>query len=86
MLFLNSELRLQLLEVSTAIVPLRIGNKVFFDTGKIIQSGESSDKWHNGYGFGIYIVPLEERFTLSASVGFSSEETALLRIRLGTVF
>ncbi len=86
MLFLDSELWLQLLEVSTTIVPLRIGIKGFFDTGKIIQSGESSDKWHNGYGFGIFIVPLKERFTLSASVGFSSEETALLRIGLGSVF
>jgi hypothetical protein len=85
-LFFNSELRMKLFDLHTQIVPMQVGVKGFFDSGKIVEDKPGSTKWHNGYGFGIFIVPLEARFALNASVGFSDEETVLLRFGLGTTF
>jgi hypothetical protein len=84
--FFNSELRLQFFDVKTALVPIRVGLTGFFDTGRIFQSGEDSNKWHMGYGFGIYLVPLESRYTLNLSAGFSEEESLLITFGLGGSF
>lgn len=84
--FFNSELRLQLFDVHTAFVPIKIGLKGFFDTGRIFQTGEDSKKWHNGYGFGIFIVPLEARYTFNLSAGFSEEESLLITFGFGSAF
>jgi hypothetical protein len=50
------------------------------------MNNEHSNYWHKGYGGGIYVVPLDERFTCSASVAFSEEETAFFLISLGKAF
>ena len=81
----NSELRLLLLKIATSAAPIKIGIKGFFDTGRIVQKGDS-EKWHNGYGFGIYLIPLDRRFTFSASAAFSDEETMFLNFTLGAAF
>lgn len=86
MAFFNSELRAQLFDVKTLLVPLRIGLRGFYDTGRIFQSGEDSKTWHSGYGFGLYIVPLEATYTLHLSASFSSEESLLITFGLGGTF
>ena len=86
MAFFNSELRLQFFDLKTVLVPIRVGITGFFDAGQIFQSGEDSDKWHTGYGFGIYVVPLEARYTLNLSAGFSEEESLLITFGLGGAF
>jgi len=58
----------------------------FYDTGRIFQSGEDSKTWHSGYGFGLYIVPLEATYTLHLSASFSSEESLLITFGLGGTF
>ena len=85
-LFLNTELRLQLSKIKTAIAPVVIGIKGFFDTGKVIQNEVTSKIWHKGYGFGIFIIPLEESLTLDFTFGYSEEESALIQFQLGKVF
>jgi outer membrane protein assembly factor BamA len=85
-LFINSELRLQLLDVKTSVVPIKLGVKGFYDSGRVYVNKEYSSNWHKGYGGGMYIVPLDKRFTCSASVAFSKEETAFFLISLGKVF
>ncbi len=84
--FMNSDLRFHLADIKSSVIPMRFGGKLFFDSGRVIQSGENSDKWHNGYGFGFYLVPLEKSFTLNVSAGFSEEESMLIKFALGTVF
>lgn len=46
----------------------------------------TSKKWHKGYGFGIFIIPLEESFTFDFTLGYSEEESALILFQLGKVF
>ncbi|MDP2366562.1 MAG: hypothetical protein Q8M94_22635, partial [Ignavibacteria bacterium] len=66
------------------LVPLKVGALGFFNSGKIFQRNESSIKWHNGYGFGIFIVPLREDFTFHTTFGFSEEEKMLVELGIGT--
>jgi outer membrane protein assembly factor BamA len=84
--FFNSELRMKLFVLHTQIVPMQFGMKGFFDSGQIVEDKLNFKNWHKGYGFGFFIIPLEARFALNASVGFSDEETVLLRFGLGTTF
>jgi hypothetical protein len=86
MAFLNTELRVQLFNVKTLLVPLRIGVRGFYDTGRIFQSDEDSKTWHSGYGFGLYIVPLEATYTFHLSAAFSDEESLLITFGLAGAF
>jgi hypothetical protein len=84
--FFNSELRVQLFSLKTLLIPLRIGLRGFYDTGRIFQSGKDSNIWHSGYGFGLYIVPLVPTYTLHLSAAFSDEESLLITFGLGGAF
>lgn len=86
MVFFNSDLRLHLLYWHTSVVPVQIGIKGFFDSGKIVNDTINNRKWHNGWGIGFYFVPLEKDFTLNTSIGFSDEENGLFTIGIGTAF
>ncbi len=83
MLFFQSFLRFNLLGLKGTPVPLKLGLLTFFNTGRIFQSGEKSNKWHNGYGFGIFIIPYKEDFTFHATFGFSEEESLLFGFGIG---
>ncbi len=85
-IYFNSELRLQLLDRYTPLFPIKLGIKAFFDTGRVYYSGDAneSNKWHMGYGGGIYVVPFEEEFIISVSIGFSDEESFYPVIGFGT--
>ncbi|MDX1476233.1 MAG: hypothetical protein R3301_00960 [Saprospiraceae bacterium] len=85
-LFLNSDLRIQLVDKPSALVPHKIGLILFYDVGRVYVNGESSNKWHSGYGVGIYYVPLRERFALRLSAAFSEEESGLFKISFGQSF
>lgn len=84
--FLNSELRVQLLDTKTKLIPLKIGLRGFVDSGRVFDDLNDDNGWHTGYGAGFYIVPLRERFSLNLSVSFSEEEPALILFSLGNVF
>ncbi|MFC2084120.1 hypothetical protein ACFLS9_03605 [Bacteroidota bacterium] len=83
MLFLQSALRINLRGLDGAPVPLQVGLLGFFNTGRIFQSNETLNKWHNGYGFGIFIIPFRKDFTISTTFGFSDEESLLFEFGLG---
>lgn len=82
--FIQSGLRLNLFGFSGVLVPMKVGLLGFFNTGRVFQPGESSDKWHNGYGGGFFIVPLREEFTIYSTVSFSDEESLLIEFGLGS--
>ncbi len=85
-IYFNSELRWQFLHRYTSLFPIKLGVKAFFDVGRVYYSGDptESNKWHSGYGGGIYIVPFEEEFIISVSIGFSDEESFYPIIGIGT--
>lgn len=72
MLYNNSELRLKLFDFNSYLFPGSIGIIGFDDIGRVWLPGEHSAEWHNGYGAGIYIVPVE-LVLLQFSKGFSKE-------------
>lgn len=76
-MYFNSELRWQLFQKYTPFVPIKFGLKAFYDTGRVNlgKSELNGNKWHAGYGFGVFIVPLYEAVSISLAVGFSEEES-----------
>jgi len=82
--FTQASLRLNLFGFNGTIVPLKVGLIGFFNAGRIFQRGESSKKWHRGYGGGLFIIPLREEFTIYTTMSFSEEESLLLEFGLGS--
>lgn len=80
----NFELRLKLFDFTSYLLPGTVGLIGFNDLGRVWLPGETSHKWHDGYGGGIYVVPVE-LFLIQAAVGFS-EEGALPYITAGFRF
>ncbi|MVT12535.1 BamA/TamA family outer membrane protein [Chitinophaga tropicalis] len=72
MLYNNFELRLKLLDFNSYLLPGSIGVIGLDDVGRVWMPGETSSKWHNGYGAGIYIIP-NELILLQVSKGYSEE-------------
>ena len=83
--YLNTELRYQLFEKYTSVVPIKVGIKAFYDRGRVfLDDPEESNTWRYGYGFGFYIVPLNESLTISLSASFSDEESVYPVFSIGT--
>ncbi|HYC40952.1 MAG TPA: BamA/TamA family outer membrane protein [Chitinophagaceae bacterium] len=77
------ELRLKLADVRSYILPGSFGIIGFNEAGRVWLRGESSRKWHYAYGGGLYFIPFE-LFIMSATVGFSKEESRLFNFSIGT--
>jgi hypothetical protein len=58
-----------------------MGLVAFFDEGRVWQPGESSSKWHYGYGGGIILSPFN-KIAIAVTYGIS-EETTRTNIRIG---
>lgn len=72
-LYGNAELRLELFRLGGVLLPGAIGMTGFFDVGRVWTDGESSNKWHPGYGAGIWY-DFSGEFVLRLEVGFSEED------------
>ncbi|MCG2615517.1 outer membrane protein assembly factor [Terrimonas sp. NA20] len=72
MLYNNFELRLKLFNFNSYLLPGSVGVIGFDDIGRIWQPGEHSTEWHNGYGAGLYVNPVE-LVLIQFSKGFSKE-------------
>jgi hypothetical protein len=84
--FVNSDLRVLLIDIPTKLLPTKFGVKGFFDFGKIIQIGEASDDLHYGYGFGVFLVAWQNAYNLHSSFGFSDEEVWEVNVSIGVAF
>lgn len=62
----------------------KLGLFAHYDQGRVWQPGESSSKWHNGYGAGVILVPFN-KMAFSASYSIS-EEDRVIHIRVGRFF
>lgn len=84
--FLNTELRWELSEFRTSWFPIRFGLSGFYDTGRVYSEFDLTNNWHQGYGGGIYFIPVKEEFSLNLSLAYSEEESSLLLLSIGKIF
>lgn len=68
----NIELRNRLIDFQTYFFPASLGILGFMDQGRVWIGEEKSDKWHRGYGGGIWITPFR-RAVITATFSFSDE-------------
>jgi outer membrane protein assembly factor BamA len=85
MLFNNTELRIHLFDFNTYLFPGSFGISLFNDVGRVWADGESSQKWHDGYGAGVWIAPIR-RVVLALSLAHSKEEDIFPRLTFGFQF
>ena len=80
----NIDLRIKLGKTGGTVMPLNLGILGFFDYGRVWLDNEESDKWHQGYGGGIWFSPYE-LVTFSATYSLSTEFD-IFEFRLGFFF
>jgi hypothetical protein len=80
----NAEVRTRLGRM-TLVLPATVGVFALADVGRVFLEGEDSDKWHPGYGGGIWLSYLNQRNTFSVAVA-ESEGRVGVYIRLGFAF
>ena len=75
-LFGSVELRLEVTRFFV-LVPGRGGVFGLLDTGRVWLDGEESDRWHTGWGGGVWVAPLIRENTFSLAVATSDEDTRI---------
>ena len=80
----NTDLRLRLFTSENNVLPFSLGILGGFDYGRVWETDVKSDKWHYGYGGGLWISPLDV-IVLNASL-FKSREDQRFVFRLGYSF
>jgi hypothetical protein len=83
-LYGNAEIRTRLGRM-TLVLPATVGLFGFADAGRVFVEGEDSDRWHPGYGGGLWLSYIERKNTVSIAVA-ESEGRLALYIRLGFAF
>lgn len=80
----NTDLRYSFNNIQTAILPVKIGVFVAFDYGRVWLDQESSNKWHNSYGGGVFINGVN---TLTVNLGiYNSNDGVRAVFNLGFGF
>lgn len=74
MFYHNLDLRLKLFDFNSYLFPGTVGVVGFNDIGRVWEPGENSNKWHHGYGAGVYIIPAD-LILVQALFGHSVEGT-----------
>ena len=72
MAFNNTELRIRFGDFKSYLFPGSIGMVLFHDIGRVWHDSDVTNKWHSGYGGGIWVAPLK-RFVISAMFTASKE-------------
>ena len=72
-IFNQAELRIAVAKFKTYLFPAAFGVYVFYDTGKIYDLNDESNRSLNGYGGGLWISPLK-RIVFSVSYAVSKED------------
>jgi outer membrane translocation and assembly module TamA len=85
MFFNNTELRIRIGDFNTYLFGGSYGINMFNDVGRVWNDNESSKRWHDAYGIGVWVAPIR-RFVVTASFAHSKEEKLLPRINFGFQF
>jgi hypothetical protein len=80
----NNELRIPITNITGYIIRGKLGITLFCDNGRVWMPDEDSNKWHVGYGGGIWIIPFG-RLAFTAHYGVSREEN-IVTVRTGFLF
>lgn len=83
--FNNSELRVRLANFNTYLFAGSMGINVFNDVGRVWADNEASGRWHDGYGAGVWIAPIN-RILFNVNFAHSNEERVLPTITIGFQF
>ncbi len=81
----NSEIRFMRPDANLGLFRATIGLFAFNDVARVWADNEQSDQWHDGYGWGIFIAPLD-RVVVTAALMYSKEEANLLSVNFGFQF
>jgi hypothetical protein len=84
MVYNNNELRIPITDIRTILVSGKVGLTLFCDNGRVWFPDEDSERWHWGYGGGLWIMPFG-RFAFSAYYGVSKEDQQLT-VKTGFLF
>lgn len=80
----STEFRVKLFGSQSYLLPGDVGLIGFYDIGRVWQYGQSSKRWHQSYGGGIYYTPYNAMI-VSATLGISDEDN-LVNVSVGTKF
>ncbi len=83
-LYNSIELRYKVFDSKSYLVPGSVGLMVFNDLGRVYDKHETSRKWHDGFGGGLYYSPYNFAI-VSATIAFSGEGS-FYNFSLGTKF
>jgi hypothetical protein len=72
MFYHNLDVHFKLATFQSYVLPGTLGLVAFNDIGRVWQPGEDSQRWHDGYGGGLYYLPAQ-LLLVQAVVGFSRE-------------
>ncbi|ANE51539.1 BamA/TamA family outer membrane protein [Flavisolibacter tropicus] len=84
MVYNNNELRIPVATLKGFVVRGKLGINLFCDNGRVWIPDEDSNRWHVGYGGGVWIVPYQ-RISFTANYGVSKEDQVLY-IKAGFMF
>lgn len=80
----STDLKLRVARFVTAVAPITFGVYSGFDYGRVWVDNDTSDRWHNSYGGGIFITSLK---TLALRAGyFVSDEDQIIQVGIGYGF
>lgn len=82
----NSDLRIKLSRVRSYVTRGYFGLVVFNDLGRVWEKDEDSDKWHHGYGGGLWVSPFEMTIVTAMYELSRDEKEGLFSLRLGFLF
>ncbi|MCW3080943.1 BamA/TamA family outer membrane protein [Segetibacter sp.] len=74
MFYHSIQAQLKLFDFNSYLAPGTVGLIGFNDVGRVWVPGELSDKWHDGYGGGLYVVPAD-LVLIQVVIGHSIEGT-----------
>lgn len=80
----SSDLRIQIANSENQTLPFSFGIFGGFDYGRVWLDGEDSNKWHTGYGGGIWMAPVD--FVVIAAGLFHSNEMDRISFQFGFPF
>ena len=75
--YTNTEARVGLFDIGGTILPGTLGATVFFDVARVWTDGESSTRWHQGYGGGLWF-DIADEIVIRVTKGWSDEDSTLL--------
>jgi hypothetical protein len=81
----NTEIRFMKRNANLGLLRGTIGLFAFNDIGRVWADNEKSDVWHDGYGWGVFVSPLD-RVIINAMLMYSKEEKNLLFVNFGFQF